>query len=67
MVDEYDPFQFSPFMILYKFKTLWLCLVPRNFEGKCKRKKIERKKKKEMKIELNQTYFIYLLLQTLFN
>ena len=48
-------------MILKEFlKSFWLCLVPRKFEGKCKRKKrkLEKKKEKKKKKEIKSKFKI---------
>ena len=39
---------------IQKFFSMFLCLAPRKFEGKCKGKKIQRKSRRKEKIKENK-------------
>ena len=42
------------FKRIRKFFSMFLCLVPRKFEGKCKGKKIKRKSRRKEKVKENK-------------
>ena len=48
------PFNTLEFSILRSDQSFRLCLVPRKFEGKCKRKKIQRKSRRKEKVKENK-------------